>query len=52
SDDGSRSSVDSTYESDCILKFDVAVKGNRGSAGAGVVLHEVDGSLEYSSNST
>ncbi|GKB96541.1 hypothetical protein Tco_0982678, partial [Tanacetum coccineum] len=36
SDDGSRFSVDSLYESDSILEFDGAVKGNRGSAGAGV----------------
>ncbi|GKC73231.1 hypothetical protein Tco_1119114 [Tanacetum coccineum] len=33
SDDGSRSSVDSMYERDCILEFDSVVKGNRGSAG-------------------
>ncbi|GJT63758.1 hypothetical protein Tco_1015238 [Tanacetum coccineum] len=45
SDDGSRSSVDSLYESDCILEFDGAVKGNHGSTCARVVLHDVDGSL-------
>ncbi|GKG28988.1 hypothetical protein Tco_0416353, partial [Tanacetum coccineum] len=42
SDDGSRSSVDSLYESDCILEFNGAVKGNHGSARAGVVLHDVE----------
>ncbi|GJS63602.1 hypothetical protein Tco_0678166 [Tanacetum coccineum] len=42
SDDGSRSSVDSLYESDCILEFNGAVKGNRGLVGAGVVLHDVE----------
>ncbi|GKE05548.1 hypothetical protein Tco_1397566 [Tanacetum coccineum] len=47
SDDGSRFSVDSLYESDSIIEFDGAVKGNRGSAGAGVVLHDVDGSLVH-----
>nr|GEU95717.1 hypothetical protein [Tanacetum cinerariifolium] len=45
SDDGSRSLVDSLYEIDCILKFDDAMKGNHGSTGAGVVLHDVDGNL-------
>ncbi|PWA97154.1 polynucleotidyl transferase, ribonuclease H-like superfamily protein [Artemisia annua] len=45
SDDGSSSLSDSPYESDCILEFDGAVKGNRGLAGAGVVLLDVDGSL-------
>nr|GEV94790.1 DnaJ homolog subfamily C member 7-like [Tanacetum cinerariifolium] len=48
SDEGSRSSIDSLYESDHILEFDGAVKGNHGSAGAGVVLHDIDGSLRWS----
>ena len=43
---------DVPYESDCILEFHGAVKGNRGSAGAGVVLQDVDGNLVYSSYST
>ncbi|GKE56645.1 polynucleotidyl transferase, ribonuclease H-like superfamily protein [Tanacetum coccineum] len=45
SDDGSISLSDSLYESDCVLGFDGAVKGNCGSAGAGVVLQDVDGNL-------
>ncbi|GKE28067.1 hypothetical protein Tco_1443451, partial [Tanacetum coccineum] len=32
-------------ESDCILELDGEVKGKHRSAGAGVMLHDVDGSL-------
>ncbi|GJU38340.1 hypothetical protein Tco_1191297 [Tanacetum coccineum] len=37
------------YESDCILEFDGGVKRNRGSAGDGVVLHDIYESLQESS---
>nr|GEY59292.1 hypothetical protein [Tanacetum cinerariifolium] len=47
SDERSRSSVYIIYESDCIFEFNGAVKGNHGSARAGVVLHDVDGSLVH-----